>query len=345
MTESHHHTAPPHVGPTPVTTLRRGSFWVGGTTIETADGQHLLQGQMFVEWLAPERVSRIWPVVLVHGGGGQGTDWLTTPDGRPGWAYRFAAEGYAVYVVDRPGHGRSPYHPDVLGAAGAQTTVDAAAGLFAAPGAEGQTQWPWERQLGAPELEQLAAGMSFLLADAELSQRLDGEALARLLHRIGPSVLVTHSAGAPAGWLALNHAPDRVAGVVAVEPMGPPFMDIPGFGSLPWGLTAAPVACEPPVQEPDSLQDGTTSARIRGFEGAPVLVVAGESSEFGQGVGPAVVDFLSSHKAEARFLDLGQRGIRGNGHGLMFEANSEQAIEPVLDWLGDLASDSDPGSS
>lgn len=117
MTESPQPIAP-HLGPTTATTLRRGSFWVEGTTVETDDGQHLLQGQMFVEWLAPERVSREWPLVLVHGGGGQGTDWLTTPDGRPGWAYRFAAEGYAVYVVDRPGFGRSPFHPDVLGTRG-----------------------------------------------------------------------------------------------------------------------------------------------------------------------------------------------------------------------------------
>ena len=55
-----------------------------------------------------------YPIVLIHGGGGQGTDWLGTPDGRPGWATFLVQEGYAVYVVDRPGHGRSPYHPDVL---------------------------------------------------------------------------------------------------------------------------------------------------------------------------------------------------------------------------------------
>lgn len=182
--------------------------------------------------------------------------------------------------------------------------------------------------------------MSFLLADAELSQRLDGEALTRLLHQIGPAVLVTHSAGAPAGWLALNHVPDLVAGIVAVEPMGPPFMDIPGFASLPWGLTTAPVVCDPPVLKPESLQDGSTSAKIHGFEAAPVVVVAGEASGFGQAAGPAVTEFLNTQQAKAQFLNLGQSGINGNGHGLIFETNSEQTIEPVLDWLGDLASSS-----
>lgn len=343
MTEIHQPT-PPHLGPTPVTTLRRGSFWVEGTTVKTEDGQHLLQGQMYVEWLAPERVTRAWPLVLVHGGGGQGTDWLTTPDGRPGWAYRFAAEGYAVYVVDRPGHGRSPYHPDVLGAPGPQSTMEAAAGLFAVPDAQEQTQWPWGRQAGSPELEQLTAGMSFLLADAEFSQRLDGEALTRLLRQIGRSVLVTHSAGAPAGWLALNQVPNLVAGVVAVEPMAPPFMDIPGFGSLPWGLTATPVVCDPPIENPESLQDDATQVQILGFERASILVVAGDQSGFGQATGPAVVEYLRSHDADPCFLDLGQNDIRGNGHGLIFEVNSEQTITPVLEWIEELASDAPSGS-
>ena len=33
----------------------------------------------------------------------------TTPDGRPGWANYFATLGYAVYLVDQPGLGRSPF--------------------------------------------------------------------------------------------------------------------------------------------------------------------------------------------------------------------------------------------
>ncbi|MEJ7658536.1 MAG: alpha/beta fold hydrolase [Hymenobacter sp.] len=51
-----------------------------------------------------------YPLVLVHGGTFQGTEWGTTPDGRPGWAQRLQEAGYAVLLVDRPGHGRSPYH-------------------------------------------------------------------------------------------------------------------------------------------------------------------------------------------------------------------------------------------
>ena len=212
MTESPQPIAP-HLGPTTATTLRRGSFWVEGTTVETDDGQHLLQGQMFVEWLAPERVSREWPLVLVHGGGGQGTDWLTTPDGRPGWAYRFAAEGYAVYVVDRPGFGRSPFHrclprgPDHCGSRG---------GLFVAPDtgapmAMGSPSWE-------PRTEQLTAGIASCWLTLN-SQRLDG--------KHSPASFTRSACGAGhtrrrSSRLAGINVPDLVGGIAAAEPMGPP---------------------------------------------------------------------------------------------------------------------------
>ena len=71
--------------------------------------------QMYVEYQIPAKVKHPYPIVLVHGGGGQGLDWMGTPDGRRGWATMLLEEGYKVYVVDRPGHGRSPYHPDLHG--------------------------------------------------------------------------------------------------------------------------------------------------------------------------------------------------------------------------------------
>ena len=98
-------------------TARRGLFWVGDETVSLPQGT-VPRGQMFVQWEAPATVTKPYPIVLVHGGGGQGTDWLGTPDGRPGWATFLLQEGYAVYVVDRPGHGRAPFHPDVLGPMG-----------------------------------------------------------------------------------------------------------------------------------------------------------------------------------------------------------------------------------
>ena len=102
-----------HVPSGPVTTSRRGSFWVGVS--DRVDGPlgTVLRGPMYVEWEAPaDSASDLLgshpppPWVLVHGGGGQGTDYLTTPDGRLGWSRLLVEQGHTVYVVDRPGHGR-----------------------------------------------------------------------------------------------------------------------------------------------------------------------------------------------------------------------------------------------
>ena len=41
---------------------------------------------MYVEWEATPEEEGSVPWVLVHGGGGQGTGYLTTPDGRLDWA-------------------------------------------------------------------------------------------------------------------------------------------------------------------------------------------------------------------------------------------------------------------
>src|SRR4029434_8932837 len=87
-------------------------------------------GQMFVQYQIPERIRHPYPIVCVHGGGGQGTDYLGTPDGRPGWATYLVQEGYAVYVVDRPGHGRAPFHPDVLGPVGSLFPYELVSSLF-----------------------------------------------------------------------------------------------------------------------------------------------------------------------------------------------------------------------
>ena len=103
---------------------------------ETARNVFVGGQQMYVEYMIPAQVRHPFPVVLVHGGGGQGTDWMGTPDGRPGWFQYLVQEGYKVYVVDRPGHGRSPIHPDIHGGFPPTAMVlESLAGRFTPPSA------------------------------------------------------------------------------------------------------------------------------------------------------------------------------------------------------------------
>jgi pimeloyl-ACP methyl ester carboxylesterase len=115
-----------------VTTSRRGAFWVGIEPVAGPLGT-VMRGPMFVEWEAPPEPGPGPPWVLVHGGGGQSTDYTTTPDGRPGWSRLLVAQGHTVFVVDRPGHGRSPHHPDVLGPMGPQLGYEFVRPIFVPP--------------------------------------------------------------------------------------------------------------------------------------------------------------------------------------------------------------------
>lgn len=328
---------PPHLDTrTPVIPTRRGNFWISGDVVEHGP-VHVQRGPMHVEWEAPESVTRPYPLVLVHGGGGQGTDWMTTPDGRPGWARLLVEHGYAVYVVDRVGLGRSPYHPDVMGPMGGVFPYEAGRGLFAADDvADEQTAWPWERDPGSGEMDQLIAAMGPMPADLAVSQELDADRLAQLLDQIGPAILLTHSAGGPVGWLVADARPELVKGIVALEPMGPAFVEFPGLGNLSWGMTSAPIRTDPAYASAEEARAaGAAALTLPGLDGIPVALVTGGASAFAT-FRDEFADILTRSGAPTDVVHLPEHGVEGNGHGLIFETNSEQVLELVVGWLGSL---------
>ena len=316
-------------------TTRRGDFWVPGDRV-TIDGKSYQRGPMYVAWEAPAVVTGSYPVVLVHGGAVQGTEWLDTPDGRPGWAQRLVDAGYAVFVVDRPTQGRAPLHPDVDGAIGPAFSYEEARTVFFPDSARAEhTQWPIEAG-DERALDAFVAAYGPLPADIEGWQRMDTARLADLLDRIGPAIVFTHSASGSDGWLLADARPGLVAAIVTVEPMGPPFGTTPGIGTLSWGLTAAPITYDPPRATADEARAADPSAlRIPSLRGLPVAVVAGETSPQA-GYAPDMVGFLRAAGAAADLVDLPELGIRGNGHGLIYEKNSDEALQPVLRWLAAL---------
>lgn len=315
----------------PARTSRRGHFWVPGERV-IIEGKTFQRGPMFAAWEAPEPVTQPYPVVLVHGGILQGTEWLDTPDGRPGWAQRLVEAGYAVLVVDRPGHGRSPYHPDIIGPPGPPFSYERAREVYFPTG--GDTQWPFD-PADADAYDAFIAPYGPMPADLAASQDMDADRLARLLDRIGPAVVMTHSASGPDGWLVADRRPGLVMAIVSIEPMGPPFGKTPGIGSLDWGLTAMPVTYDPPLATAEAVRAADPATlRMPALAGLPVAVVTGETSSFAK-LGPAIVDFLVTAGAAAEQLHLPDHGVHGNGHGLIYEKNSDEALAPVLRWLAD----------
>lgn len=296
--------------------MLRGFFWIGGTRVARASGTYAA-GAMYVEWERPRVARPKLPVVLVHGGGGQGTDWLGTPDGRPGWAPYLLEAGFPVYVIDRPGHGRSPLDPELLGPLSPSLSYEAVERMFA-----GGKQWPD----GA--LDPFMAAQGPRRADLAAAHALEQRCGVDLLERIGPALLITHSAGGPLGFLMADARPDLVVALVALEPFGPPFRD-----ELPWGLTAAPVSYEPPPPHPSELARMTRSQlRLINLARVRIALVSGERSPFA-GTTAEIQRFLRHCGCEAEHLALAEYGVHGNGHGMMLESNHRDVLAVVLDWL------------
>jgi pimeloyl-ACP methyl ester carboxylesterase len=343
-------------------TSRRGFFWVGVNAVASPFGT-VAKGQMYVEWESPKDRRHPWPLVLVHGGGGQGTDWLGTPDGRPGWAHYLVREGYEVYVVDRPGHGRSPYHPDVLGPMSPPMPYEVVTDMFTAParaaqpypGAPLHTQWPGSGLEGDPARDQFAASSGPMQVEAAEAQRDAQAAGVELLERIGPAVLMTHSAGGPTGWLVADARPELVKAIVAIEPLGPPFRNA-GALSVPWGVTAASLTFDPPAADPADLAvvehpgppphklQAEPARQLTNLHGIPIVLVTAEAS-FANQSDPAVVAFLRQAGCTVDHLRLADHGIHGNGHLVVMERNNREALQPILDWLEKtVGSEANPGA-
>lgn len=84
------------VEPNPVAFVE-GNFFVGSEPFP-----------MYVEYFIPAKPTHKTPIVLIHGCCTTGAGFVSTPDGREGWAKYLVRQGWKTYVVDQPGHGRSP---------------------------------------------------------------------------------------------------------------------------------------------------------------------------------------------------------------------------------------------
>src|SRR4249920_240165 len=207
----------------PLNLARDGFFSVGGET-STINGKSYVVGQMYVEMRIPQKQTHPYPIVMVHGDTRSGTTFTGTPDGRESWAQYFARRGYAVYVVDQPGRGRSGYVAEVYGpprladANSAQTRYLQQAKYKLWPQAHLHTQWPGSGELDDPAAQQLAFSQLPGIADFTAQQPLNRDALIALFEKIGPGILLVHSQAGAFGWPVADTRPDLIKAILAIEP-------------------------------------------------------------------------------------------------------------------------------
>ena len=342
----------------------QGAFYVGGEYLKSDNGQ-VMVGQMFVQYQIPAERTQPYPVVMIHGGGQTGANFLATPDGRPGWADDFLAAGYAVYVVDQPARARSVGSAGLLGTI-LRRSAETIAGRFTAPAREGlyptayaHTQWPGGGLPGDPVFDQFYASQVEQLDDPGIGERMIRTAGAALLDRIGPALLLTHSQSGPLGWTIADARPKLVKGILAIEPNGPPVREIDYVGppawfadgalGRPWGITRGPLAYSPPAATADDMTftvqekadaPGLVCCRLQtaparqlvNLKGIAVLIVTSEAS-YHAPYDHCTSQYLAQAGVTNSFVRLPDVGIRGNGHMMMLEKNSHEIAAWLMQWI------------
>src|ERR1700722_605306 len=265
--------APPTTIPTFSTSdlSRTGIFYAGGKYVGEP-GKEVMGGSAYVEVWVPKQIRHPYPIIYIHGAGQTATDWQQTPDGRPGWAYYFAKQGYVQYMVDSPTRGRSPYVPGHDGnltirtAANLEATFTASAKKGDFPRAHLHRQFPGTGLMGDPIFDDFAKTQVQFLGGGPASQdELSRDAFVALLDMIkSPVIILSHSQGGTVGWLMADARPSQVKGIVTVEPAAPPIKSVDtakvayntgrGGGGLSWGVTASPITYDPPIKSPSELQ-------------------------------------------------------------------------------------------
>ena len=343
-----------------------GAFFVGGHY--TPDGKATID-QAHVLYMLPVKRLHGTPLVFIPGAGQTITNFLSTPDGRPGWAKLFVDQGWAVYLMDQPGRGASGYNHDAYGPAArqppsfVQQRFTATQNYGPEPGkpmgwpqAKLHSQWPGTGVAGDPVFDQFYASQVESVAGG-VSARLVAEAGAALLDRIGPAVIITHSQSGAFGWAIGEARPDKVRAIVAVEPSGPPFFGAPPpWGdsdpdklSRPWGLTTTPLTYGPPLKTPNDLakvqettpegpdlarcwRQAEPARRLVNLSRFPVLILVSESS-YHSGYDHCTARYLSQAGVKTDFVRLADLGLHGDGHMLMLEKHSAEVATQIDSWL------------
>src|ERR1700726_4887050 len=247
---------------------KQGYFFVGGKYAPVGDKQ-VMTGQAYVEYQIPEKRTQTYPLVIVPGAAQTATNFNGTPDGREGWTQHFLRRGYAVYIVEQPGRGRSSYQPDTDGMQAypevlrVQQRFTAPEKYTLWPQARLHTQWPGTGMAGDPNFDQFFASQVPFVQKPDVVQALNRDAIAALIDKLGPAILMTHSQSGAYGWEAVDQRPGMVKALIQAEPSAPPVHDVEFLGApewfrdgdatRSWGLTTIPIPYAPPAANASEL--------------------------------------------------------------------------------------------
>jgi hypothetical protein len=304
--------------PAPIMIEKQGSFTAGGTVIGDPAKGSLHCDHGFVDYQIPVH-ARKTGLFLWHSSSVQ--VWQQRWDGGEGYQQIFLRRGFPVYLWDGPRVGRGnmscesyTYNPVVV-----QDQRNYIAWRFGPALGE----WFPGVQFPKDNAEAYDQAMSARYDEFDIAKNahLEAEAAAKAIDRLGPSVLVTNSAGGWRGLLAALKS-DNVKGIVAYEmaafvfPEGEGPQDPEGG----FGPTHVPLA--------DFMR----------FTRFPIQLVWGDNTDKtfwvkDVALSKQFVDLVNAHGGHAEVLMLPSVGLKGNTHIAFADLNNVQVADQLSLFL------------
>jgi pimeloyl-ACP methyl ester carboxylesterase len=266
-------------------------------------------GDAFVTFVLAENKSESAPIIMIPGANLSTYLYVTTPDGRKGWADLFADRGYDVYMVN------DPRYDFATGGFVAPFTVPAD-GKAATPGSEQGWQrdiwmrWGFGPAEGDPYPDALFPTDSFdnfaenypYLGESDQSY---ADAIMSVIDSVEGKVwLMAHSAGASRAVSVSKENAERVNGLILIEPAGPPDADdFPDLNGLHmFGVYGDYI-----------ISRNQTNRKLATEEAAELFKNAG-----------GIADVVSLPEDSL---------VNGNSHILMQDRNSHEVFDIIELWL------------
>ncbi|RZV12624.1 hypothetical protein BDK88_0042 [Natrinema hispanicum] len=132
-------------------------------------------------------------------------------------------------------------------------------------------------------------------------------ALEALLNRVGPAVLLVHSAGGGSGFAVAQTVPNLVERIVAVEPVGAP-------------------------TDPQTVAEMGGDAPFMGVYG-DYVDERGQTSR--KEATQTTADLAGEENSVSTLLSLPDEGISGNTHLMMQDDNNGEIADRIITWIGE----------
>jgi len=279
---------------------------------------------MYVESFIPAKPTHKTPLVLIHGCCTTGAGFISTPDGREGWAKYFVRNGWITYVVDMPGHGRSPM-PEDYATMSLQHAVDDTVVLLKKIGPSVVLVHSIGGMVGWKLCETVPDQVAAIIGVAPVPPANMPKDSFPAASAIGQSFKSSGTGGAgpylpedkPA-W----YKPEAAKGAFASASLFPVEAMDQYYASL------VPESARSINQLMNKDGMGLT-ADPKKFANVPKIIVTGDQDPRH----PRAVDAQTAKFLGADHLYLADAGLPGHGHPMYLDKENEKIAQLILDWL------------